>query len=329
MILRQPSGSAPDRRPQAWLIAILVTAAICTAAPAFPQPSSAASLDTPLHGSWTGVPLRGWLEQIAKLAGRPVILDRRLDPDLPVTKQCRGESIGAVLAEVATRVDADVVALQSTIRIAPRSVAAACGHAEAARDRDLAALPRRQRDLPQAARAWTWPDGARPADLIAAAAADANLAIVGLETIPHDHVAGRTLPPLTLAERLDLVLADVDKRIAWRPAASGTTPIATIVPLTEGVVPDAAVKPKRGRESSSRLSSPTPRRSSGIRGTNPHGGTSRLPAAGSSGRVALVRRQAGSCRVASAGPGADAVIRWPRPAHRRAACRGSRLSASV
>lgn len=205
----------------------------------------AAPLDTPVNGSWTGVPLRDWVEQISKLAGQPVILDRRLDPDLPVTRQCRGESVGELLTKVAAVVDADVVGLQSTIRIAPRDMTAACGHAEATRAREIMALPRRQRAVPQAARSWTWPDGARPADLLTAVAADANVTIVGLETVPHDHLAGRTLPPLTLAERLDLVLADFDKRISWRPAASGEIPTAVIVPLTGHDAPVAAAKPPR------------------------------------------------------------------------------------
>ena len=221
-----------------WLIR--TASALCLVAATVSRPTAAAPLDTPVQGSWTGVPLRGWVEQIATLAGRPVILDRRLDPDISVTRQCRGEAIGTVLAEVAALVDADVVELEATIRLTPRGVATACTAAESARDREIAALPRRQRDMPRTERAWAWPDGARPADLVAAAAADAHLTIVGLETIPHDHLAGRDLPPLTLAERLDLVLADFDMRVAWRPATSGDMPLAEVVSLTTGVVPAAA-----------------------------------------------------------------------------------------
>jgi hypothetical protein len=242
MMLTRPCEGANRRHLQACLLAMV---AVFGGGPAFPEPPTAASLDTPLNGSWTGVPLRAWLEQLSQPAGRPVILDRRLDPDLHVTRQCRGEPLGTALAEVAARIDADVVDLRSTIRLAPRGVAAACSQAEATRDRELTALPRRQRAVPQSTRAWTWPDGARPADLVAAVAADAKLTVAGLETIPHDHLAGRVLPPLTLAERLDLVLADFDKRIAWRPAAAGATPTAAIVPLTDGATPSTAAKPSR------------------------------------------------------------------------------------
>jgi hypothetical protein len=240
-----PAGPPRRDAARAGLLGCLVSAAGGFAIVAGGVAIGATPLDTPVNSSWTGVPLRGWAEQISKLAGQPVVLDRRLDPDLPVTRQCRGESVGELLTEVAAVVDADVVGLQSTIRIAPRDMAAACGQAEAIRARELAALPRRQRAVPQSTRSWTWPDGARPADLLAAVAAEATVTIVGLETVPHDHLAGRTLPPLTLAERLDLVLADFDKRISWRPATSGETPTAVIVSMTGHDAPVAAAKPPR------------------------------------------------------------------------------------
>ena len=39
--------------------------------------------------SWSGVPVRTVCRRLGDLAGRPVILDRRLDPDTPVTLDAR------------------------------------------------------------------------------------------------------------------------------------------------------------------------------------------------------------------------------------------------
>jgi hypothetical protein len=252
MTSEQPNCTRNDSSSVVSAVAVRAAVCFCLAIGSTNGGNASAEspLDVPVRGSWTGTPLRDWVEQMSGIAGRPVILDRRLDPDLPVTRQCRGEPVGEVLGDVAKAVDAEVVELRSTIRIAPRPVAADLGRAEAARDRELAKLPKRQRAPPQASRPWTWPNGARPADLVAAAAADAAVPIVGLDSIPHDHLAGRTLPPLSLAERLDLVLADYEKRISWRPADEGEALTAVIVPLTAGLGTAVAVdKPPRTKPS--------------------------------------------------------------------------------
>ena len=61
--------------------------------------------------------------------------------------------------------------------------------------------------------------------------------------MPHDHLPATSLPPLQLAERLDLLLANFDLRIDWSPAGG------TIVPIDVGVDPidRAAVRPAPGR----------------------------------------------------------------------------------
>ncbi|MFM9059107.1 MAG: hypothetical protein ACKOSQ_08295 [Planctomycetaceae bacterium] len=206
--------------------------AACVLALAGPGPinSVAGEPAAPVHALWNGLPLRAWAERATTLAGRPVVVDRRLDPDTAVTRDCRGEPLGDVLATVAESVGGTVEPLRSWIRIGPTAAAGRATQGEADRLAEIAALPEAARTALATRRAWSWADGARPRELVAAAAAAEGATLAGLEKVPHDHLPAATLPPLGLAERLDLVLAHHDLRIAWA-AEAGAGPTGNVVPL--------------------------------------------------------------------------------------------------
>jgi hypothetical protein len=195
---------------------------------AAPREMAVAGLDAAVQASWTQVPLREWAERASRIAGLPVIIDRRLDPAFPITLDCRGEPLHDVLDRVAAMVGGQVEVLTSSVRIGPSSVAGLASAAEQARDAELASLPPALRRTAHRRAAWTWPTAARPRDLLATAAREAGLELDGLDAIPHDHLPAATLPMLSLAERLDLVLAHYDRRIAW------TIGGAEVVPLDAG-----------------------------------------------------------------------------------------------
>ena len=94
----------------------------CVAAPP-PTERTVAGLDAEVYAAWTSVPLRAWAEGAAALAGRPVILDRRVDPTQPVTITVRGKPVREVLALVAADAGA-AVALREARRHAAVTAAA-------------------------------------------------------------------------------------------------------------------------------------------------------------------------------------------------------------
>lgn len=200
--------------------------------------AAAADLDDPVRAAWKAVPLREWANRVAPLAGMPVIVDRRLDPDRSITLDCRGEPLREAVATAAGQADAELAVLASSLRLVPRSQRGLCERAEDARERSLARLPDSARASLRKRVAWTWPAAARPRDLVAAVAAEAGVAIDGLERLPHDHFPAADLPPLTAAERIDLVLAHFDRRVEWR--SRGGAARGEIVPL------DANLPPPRG-----------------------------------------------------------------------------------
>ena len=240
MLSRTPvSRHAPDRtgsglsqsRPAARLPAFVMAVAALGVTPclAAPREMTVAGLDAAVQASWTQVPLGDWAERASRIAGLPVIIDRRLDPTFPITLDCRGEPLHDVLDRVAAMVGGQVEVLASSVRIGPSSVAGLASAAEQARDAELASLPPALRRTAHRRAAWTWPTAARPRDLLATTAREAGLQLDGLDAIPHDHLPAATLPMLSLAERLDLVLAHYDRRIAW------TTGGAEVVPLDAGM----------------------------------------------------------------------------------------------
>jgi hypothetical protein len=197
-----------------------------------------AGLDAAVNATWTRLPIRDWAARASALAGIPVILDRRIDPERTVTLTAQGDTLRDVIDTVASSLGAAVVELESTVRIVPTGSQKAVAGADRDRGLRVASLPPRARAPLATRRPWAWPAGAEPRDLIREAAAEAGITLAGSERIPHDHFPSAEFPPLSLAERLDLVLAHFDRRVLWeatRGRASGR-----IVALDAEILPAAA-----------------------------------------------------------------------------------------
>ncbi len=236
-----PPAAAPARVRST--VAGLVVAAVLLGVP----PALAADLDRPVTAAWTGIGLRDWAARASELAGMPVLVDPHIDPDTSITLDCRDEPLRELLGRAAAAAGGALACLRSTVRIAPPATAAELERAEAAREAALPALPPRQRAALAARQPWNWPAGARPRDLVKDAAAAAGITLEGLADVPHDHLPAAALPPLSLAERLDLVLAGYGLRVAWSPGKGQVVPLA--VGLPDGI----------SRADSANLRTPPPR----------------------------------------------------------------------
>ena len=200
-----------------------------------------AGLDAAVNATWTRLPLRDWAARVTELAGKPVILDRRIDPDRLVTRTARGEPLRDVIRAIATEAGASIEELPGTIRLVPASARGRAAAAAEDLERRLAAIPAPQRKLLVKPEPWRWPTGARPRDLVTAALAEAGLTVEGLAAVPHDHFPAAELPPLPLAERLDLVLAHFDLRILW--SSDRGRPRGRIVAIDAELSPPPARRP--------------------------------------------------------------------------------------
>lgn len=225
---RHDEPTAPS--PAASAASSLRTATLTAVAMLLAAPSArAVDLDRPVTATWSGVALRDWAERAGNLAGMPVVVDPRLDPETSIALEAHGEPLRDLLDRAAFAAGGELACLRSTVRLVPPTRATRLERAETDRERRLAALPARQRTVLATRRPWAWQQAARPRDLVAAAAAEAGVMLTGTDEVPHDHLPALSLPPLSLAERLDLVLAGYDLRVEWSPGAG------RIVPLTSGL----------------------------------------------------------------------------------------------
>jgi len=203
---------------------VVTAAAIAVAATTEPR-------GQPIHASWTALPLRDVADQLTRISGVAVVVDRRVDSTTRITYEANGQPFDAVACRIADHARADVAMLDAMVRIAPAAAAAMSEAAEGKSRAERRALPAAQRRVLDTTAAWTWPAGARPRDLVAAAAAGAGVTITGIEAIPHDHFPAGALPPLSLAARLDAILAHFDRRVSWTAGRDEGMPRGRIVPL--------------------------------------------------------------------------------------------------
>lgn len=183
-----------------------------------PGPARAASAGPTITVTWTGLPLDTVCQRLATLLGRPVILDRRVDPGIPVSLDLRDTPAAEALARVCDATGSGCVVLADSIRIVPKGRAARVLDAEESRAAAVKKLPARIRTTAAATDGWTWDDGATPRDLLATVAREGSLEIDGLDTLPHDHLRGASLTALSLAARIDLLLLQYDRRLDWSGA---------------------------------------------------------------------------------------------------------------
>ena len=210
-----------------------IIGAVCLAAPV--------DLDTPITATWSGIGLREWAGRVGHTAGLPVLVDRRLDPDTAIRLECREEPLHEVIARGAAVAGGEVATLDASIRIVPHGMASLVSRAEAARTARLASLPSRQRSVLDTPMPWQWAAGARPRDLVAAAATKAGITLEDVVLVPHDHLPAMSLPELTLAEGLDLLLCPFDLRVDWQAApAPARVPTGRISAIDAGLPPPAA-----------------------------------------------------------------------------------------
>ena len=251
--------TARDALPSAWIAISVgrtglfaIGAALLWSTIGAACPAATVDLDAPITATWSGIGLREWAGRVGHTAGLPVLVDRRLDPDTAIRLECREEPLHEVIARGAAVAGGEVATLDSSIRIVPRGMASLVSRAEAARTARLASLPSPQRSVLDTPMPWQWAAGARPRDLVSAAATKAGITLEDVAIVPHDHLPAMSFPELTLAEGLDLLLCPFDLRVDWQAAAApARVPTGRIIAIDAGLPPSAATakpgKPAAGK----------------------------------------------------------------------------------
>ena len=171
-------------------------------------------------------PLRPVLFRLARETGAAVFLDRRIDPDQPLSLEVSDMPLNQLYDRIASTVGAEACRVSAVKYLGPSQTVAKLPNVASRRRMEAAKMPaelraRLLKQLPLA-----WPELAEPRLLVTKLAQEAGLSVQALETIPHDLWPAIELPPLAWTDRLTLVLTGFDltfeidaakKMIALRP----------------------------------------------------------------------------------------------------------------
>lgn len=183
------------------------------------------ALHQPLSAAWDQVPLRVLLRRIETERRVAILLDRRIDPTPPYTVRFTEESLLAALETIGQQAQAAVSHSDRVIYLGPPQAAdwlqTAIEQAESRlSEKTLAISEQRRFDL-QRGQTFAWPDLSTPRDILEQIATAYDLTLEGLDAVPHDLWASATLPAVTAAEALTLVLIQFPLSWDWQPGGQG------------------------------------------------------------------------------------------------------------
>jgi hypothetical protein len=211
------------------LAAIATLAALCAASQAVEPPAPAA---LPMTGrdvdrllrSRVSITLRAApvCEAITKLAARtglPLVIDRRVDRSRVADLPAREASLIETIAQLAAAVDARPVAWNGMLYIGPRQSGERLATLSRDRRRDVAGVGASQRGPYRAVSVATWERLAEPPTIVDGQLRAAGLILDNPGAIPHDLWDAGSLPPMSLADQLTILLVQFD--LEWTPTKGG------------------------------------------------------------------------------------------------------------
>ena len=188
-------------------------------------------LAQPVGVSWSGNPLRQALGSLSQTHRVAVLVDRRVDPGQKLDLQLDDLPLEAALHEIARSRQLDVSFLGPVAYFGPPQATARLRTIAALRTEEILGRPaalQRKFLLP---RRIAWDDFTTPRDLLRQLAEENGLALQGADRVPHDLWAAADLPPLSLADRLALILIQFD--LTFQVDSDGKT--VTLIPVPDQV----------------------------------------------------------------------------------------------
>jgi hypothetical protein len=163
-------------------------------------------------------PLRAAIRSLSNSYQIAVLLDRRIDPDRPITLQLKDTSLRIVLEQLAKQGEAEILWVGPVGYIAPAGKAWQALAATETSEEILRLKAPTIADQWRQPTPFSWPDFTVPRELVAKLGDQVGWRVVPLEKIPHDLWAGAELPPLTFFEKVGLVVAQFDLRPIPEPS---------------------------------------------------------------------------------------------------------------
>lgn len=159
---------------------------------------------------WADVPLREGLLRMCRTHDVAVVLDRRCDPDREVTLTVRDRTLREVTAAIAQACGYEVAFVSPLVYIGPAGSGGRLEAIMAARRQDALKLGKAGL-AGLRAQSVAWPRLSTPRELITRWAQEVNWELTNPDEILHDLWPAGALPPMTVVDRLALVLFQFDQ----------------------------------------------------------------------------------------------------------------------
>lgn len=167
-------------------------------------------LISPASITWDGQALREAVTRLAEQNDLGAVVDRRLDPSQRLLAGIYDRPLHEIFTRIAVGQPWEIALVGPVVYCGPTSTARDLATVVLLREDDVRKLSSNERFRWNKLAPLSWPDLTPPREVLDQLAAEQGLRIEGLEQIPHDLWAGVRLPPLTLAARLSLILAQFD-----------------------------------------------------------------------------------------------------------------------
>ena len=146
--------------------------------------------------------LLGTLEQTQRIC---CFRDRRIDPNMLVQFTAGNQSLGNSLRQLAAQQRIGMTVLGSVVYFGPREDTERIDGLLALQGKNEARLPKFVRGRLQATRVLHWPMLAEPRQIIQQVARNYDLTVQGIDRVPHDLWASKTLPSLAFSEQMTIL----------------------------------------------------------------------------------------------------------------------------
>lgn len=167
-------------------------------------------LAAPVSVSWSNLPLVRALKSLGTAQRMAVVLDRRVDPERPITLAIDQEPLGEAMEKIARHLKLGYCQFGPIAYFGPPAMARRLRTLAALRLEELRQLPSPATRKLLMMRSWHWDDLTEPRQLVDDLAAEAGVEIVGADKITHDLWPAADLPPLSWIDRLTLVAAQFE-----------------------------------------------------------------------------------------------------------------------
>ena len=199
-------------------------------------------IDRTLSASWANVELRDLLKKIGNERRVAILLDRRVDPTVQLPLNLTNSSLREGVRDMARLLGADISVADPVVYVGPPAATQRLRTLIELQSSELrsreSSIPEKRRLELAARHTVTWQDLDSPVEIVQRIADRYRLTIGPLDLLPHDLWVANTLPSVSAAEALSLVLIQFNLTFAWTGAGQGIELVS---------VPDRPVIEKRHR----------------------------------------------------------------------------------